>query len=286
MKPFIFISLAMVSGSALAQSTISSTNRYAYAANAGWIDFNLSSTPGSGVVVTDTFLSGYAYAANFGYIHFGNGAPTNGHTYTNNSATNYGVNVALDGQLTGYAYAANIGWIQFEQTFGQPKLNLLTGIFTGHAYSANLGWIALNTTLSTLATVTINRPDADSDGIPDPWERLFFGNLTRATSTTDKDGDGVIDRLEYFAGTDPGNAASLLKITAQSYNPALTQATLTWTIVPTRNYRVEHDSDLLGIWTDATGSFTPAAGVIATRTINFTTSPKKFFRIAAVLPLP
>lgn len=286
MKPFIFLTLALTSTRALAQSTISSANRYAYAANAGWIDFNLSSSPGNGVVVTDTFLSGYAYAANFGYIHFGNGAPTNGHTYTNNSATNYGVNVSLDGQLTGYAYAANIGWIQFEQTFGQPKVNLLTGIFTGHAYSSNIGWIALKTTLSTLATVTISRPDSDSDGIPDPWERLFFGNLTRATTTTDKDGDGVIDRLEYFAGTDPADGASLLKITAQSYNPALTQATLTWTIVPTRNYRVEHDSDLLGIWTDATGSFTPAAGATVTRTVNFTTSPRKFFRIAAVLPLP
>ena len=104
-------------------------------------------TPASGVRVTDTFLTGYAYAANFGWINFGDGAPANGYSYANTTGTNFGVNLSLSGDLSGYAYGANIGWIQFEQTQGQPRLNLITGEFTGHAYSANMGWIALDTTL-------------------------------------------------------------------------------------------------------------------------------------------
>lgn len=281
------LSLALVT-SAFSQTTISNPNRFAYAANAGWIDWNLSpTTPADGVRVTDTFLAGYAYAANFGWIHFGDGAPTNGSTYANTTATNYGVNLSLSGNLTGYAYAANVGWIQFEQTQGQPKLNLLTGQFTGSAYSANLGWIALDTTLSDLATTTLSRPDSDGDSIPDPWETFYFPNLTTATASTDKDGDGASDCAEYAAGTDPLNPNSQLKITAHTYNPGFTNTTLTWTIVPTRNYRIEFDNDLLGIWTNsALGTFTPAPAATATRTITPGAATRRYFRVAAVQPLP
>lgn len=45
-------------------------------------------------------------AANFGWIDPGDGAPANGHTYSNTSATDFGVNLAASGALTGYAYAA------------------------------------------------------------------------------------------------------------------------------------------------------------------------------------
>ena len=44
------------------------------------------------------------------------------------------MNLSPLGHLTGYAYAANAGWIQFEQTHGQPGINLLTGQFTGYAF--------------------------------------------------------------------------------------------------------------------------------------------------------
>ena len=47
---------------AAAQSTISTTDKFAYAANAGWIDFRSSAA--DGVVVSESFLSGKAYAAN------------------------------------------------------------------------------------------------------------------------------------------------------------------------------------------------------------------------------
>ena len=134
MKTHTLLLPLLASTAAYAQTTFSATDRYVYAANAGWIDFR-PSTP-DGIRVLDTCLAGYAYAANFGWIHLGDGTPANGHTYASTSATDYGVNLSPSGLLTGYAYAANVGWILFEQTYGQPKVNLLTGKFTGLAYSA------------------------------------------------------------------------------------------------------------------------------------------------------
>jgi hypothetical protein len=77
MKTTAFLLVALI-GMATAQSTVSSTDRYSFAANAGWIDIRADATNGTRVL--DTCLSGYAYAGNFGWIHLGNASPANGHT--------------------------------------------------------------------------------------------------------------------------------------------------------------------------------------------------------------
>ena len=281
MKPLLL--LALTASLATAQSTISPANKYAYAANAGWIDFR-GNAP-DGVRVSDTFLAGYAYAANFGWIHLGSGTPTNGHTYSNTSATNYGVNMAPDGKLTGYAYAANIGWINFEQAQGLPKIDLTTGTFSGYAHAANIGWIALNTPSSTLATATISRPDTDGDGLPDAWEQLYYGNLTTANATSNSDGDGANDLAEYNAGTIPTDATSSFRITGQTFSAGFANATLTYTAVDTRRYRIEYNSDLGATWTDSgLGTFAPSITPIATANVTGLPLPatKRFFRATAI----
>ena len=282
MKSLAFLVLTMATATA-APSTISNTDRYPYAANAGWIDLYATGT--DGVRVYDTVLAGSAYAANFGWIDFGNGTPTNFHTYSNATATDFGVNVNYNtGALTGYAYAANIGWITFEQTYGFPKIDLRTGIFSGSAYSANIGWIALDTTFSVLDTITITRPDTDGDGIADGWEYLNFGDLSTANAASDNDKDGATDLAEYLAGTNPKDPTSRLSITAHTYNAALTSATLTFTTLPTRNYRIEYDTDLIGTWTNsALGTFSPTRGSVTTKTLaGLLAVPRRFFRVAAV----
>lgn len=252
------------------------------------MDWNLSPvSPSHGVRVTDTFMAGYVHAPNFGWIHLGNGAPANGHSYANTTARTCGINLAVNGELTGYAYGANIGWILFEQTRGRPRLDWLTGRLSGHAYSANVGWIALDTTFTDLATTTLSRPDGDGDGMADPWEWRYFSDLA-ADATSDSDRDGAKDLAEYKAGTDPRTAESALLITSHSHNESLTSATLTWTIVPARQYRIEFSEDLSARWTPSSlGTFTPAPGPTATRTITApATSLRRYLRVEAVHPLP
>jgi hypothetical protein len=42
----------------------------------------------------------------------------------------------------------------------------------------------------------------DGDGLPDNWETNYFGDLSHK-GTTDADGDGYTNIVEYQRGTDP-----------------------------------------------------------------------------------
>ncbi|MDD5502418.1 MAG: fibronectin type III domain-containing protein [Candidatus Thermoplasmatota archaeon] len=49
--------------------------------------------------------------------------------------------------------------------------------------------------------------DSDHDGLPDAWEKKYFGNLTYGPND-DPDGDGYTNLQEYNAGSDPTDSAS------------------------------------------------------------------------------
>src|SRR5437899_599745 len=124
-----------------AATTINATNKFAYGANIGWMDWRGDTN--NGAVIGEYVCSGYIYAANVGWINLGSGSPFNGIQYQNLSAVDFGVNQDGLGNLRGYAYGANIGWINFENN-GAPKVNLKTGNLTGYVWSANCGWISLS----------------------------------------------------------------------------------------------------------------------------------------------
>jgi hypothetical protein len=278
---------------AIADSTISPASKFAYSANAGWINFrhDKPSSP-SGIVFGEFFVSGFAYGANFGWMDFGDGTPANGIQYLNNAATDYGVNHDGLGNLSGYAYGANIGWIHFGWTNtsdpNRPRVSLLTGGFSGYAYSANVGWINLGT--GNLVTNSMRIIDTDGDGIADAWERTYFGNLSTATLTSDFDKDGATDKNEYISGTTPNNNADYFKIISTTYNGFMTQATVVFTTDATRHYRLETSDNVgpaPGDWTGSIhGTFAPNAGLSTSKIISWPGTTKKFIRAVAVRPLP
>jgi len=130
MKTYLFIFL--VFSSAAISQNIDATYKYAYGENAGWLNFKPSL--GSGVTVTDSYVTGDLWAENIGWIRL--------------KPASYGgvINNGL-GELSGYAWGENIGWINFNPTVPGDEIDEYrvridhNGNFTGWAWGENIGWI-------------------------------------------------------------------------------------------------------------------------------------------------
>ena len=276
--------LVLISFWTQAATTINVTNKFAYGANAGWMDWHGNAS--SGAVVGEFVCAGYIYAVNVGWISLGNGAPTNGIHYQNISASDFGVNHDGFGNLRGYAYGANIGWVNFE-TNGAPKLDLVTGKLSGSIYSANCGWISLSNAVAFVQTdVIAPGADTDGDGIADAWELTHTNNLSGFSASSDSDGDGGSDKNEYLADTNPKDAASKLVVTAFSTPPGGTLPGVTWSSVLSRQYQILKTLDLSSpLWFDSGLGLIVPDGSSTTRNFADTNAPMRFYRVQAVRPL-
>ncbi len=120
--------------------------------------------------------------------------------------------------------------------------------------------------------VTFSTGDSDGDGLEDDWEVAYFGNLARDGSE-DADLDGLTDREEFLAGTDPTDEGSVLRvITVTSAGTSAT--TVLWAAVAGKTYRVQYkDSANEAAWTElavvtaatSTGSAADPSGPSADR---------------------
>lgn len=114
--------------------------------------------------------------------------------------------------------------------------------FNHFVYSASDG-----SSTSTLATLNFNvapPPDTNANQIPDSWETAYG----ISDPNSDNDGDGQSNLQEYFANTNPTNAASVLHISGESRS-AIGHITLTWPSVGGSRYRVQYSDG------DTNGSF-------------------------------
>jgi len=266
-----------------AGTTIDAANRYAWGANLGWADWTGDASHGA--VIGEYVCSGYIYSANVGWINLGNGLPADQIQYQNNSAADFGVNQDGLGNLRGWAYSANVGWINFENT-GAPKVNLLTGSLSGSIWSANCGWISLSNAVAYVKTDTIQPGALAPNGLPIAWLLLNFGT-TNVNANADPDHDGMSNAEEYEAGTDPNDASSNLRVTAYNFSHGGTNASLTWSSVPTRVYALERTPKLAPpVWADSgLGLIAPGAGPTTTAAFKDTNAPARFYRVQAAPPL-
>ena len=275
---------ALLACSTHAATTIDPANPHGYGANIGWVNAEADGT--NGTMIGEAFCSGYLYSANCGWIHLGDGTPANGKAYANDSAADFGINHDGQGNLSGYAYGANIGWITFEQTHGQPQIDLLTGDLSGYIYSANTGWISLSNAYAHVQTDAIAPgPDTDADGIPDWWEYARYGKLNVLNGTEDWDKDGISDLDEYRADTHPDDDTDFLYVTLDQATGATN--TLSWDTRPTRNYRLQSSTNLAtGSWTNtASGLLHDESGSVTIQDESVAGEPARFYRVNAIRPL-
>jgi Tol biopolymer transport system component len=120
--------------------------------------------------------------------------------------------------------------------------------------------------------------DSDSDGLDDTWEMAYFGNLDRDGSG-DFDGDGLTDREEYRAGTDPTNQGSVLRALLLAPVGG-SQTTLVWPGKAGRQYKVQfkrsvNDAD----WTDLTTTITLNGNVASAVDDQAGLDAARFYRI-------
>lgn len=229
----------------------------------------------------------YAYGANIGWIRLGSGAPANGYSYANNSASDYGVNHDGTGGLRGYAYGANVGWLNFEDT-GAPAVDLLSGNLSGYVWGANIGWISLSNMTAYVRTETLDDgPDSDGDDLPDAYEARYTNSLAvlDGKDGQDSDGDGVTDLHEWGADTDPLDTNSYFRIV---WFNAATSNQVAWSSRPTRRYSVTAVGALTGTstWQTVTApAFPPAGSVTMTQTVAGASPPSTFYQATAEIPL-
>lgn len=177
--------------------TISSTYRYAWGENAGWVDFG--STAGN-VHITDSALTGSVYGENIGWI-------------TLNPQTYGGVINNAEGALSGYAWGENVGWIDFSKvTIGSD------GVFAGNAYGENIGWITFGTGNNKVSTDW--RPSST---------RTVASTPAPAASTASSGGGGGGGAGSVSSPLVASNVSLSLKVTPSSTSLPASGGSITYT---------------------------------------------------------
>jgi len=99
--------------------------------------------------------------------------------------------------------------------------------------------------------ISIVLEDLDGNGLPDAWERLFFGQ-TGVDPFADADSDGVNNGDEYKAGTDPRDPQSLFRFIRITTQPD--GVLVEWPSVGNRSYSVLRSTDVLSGYEVLSGS--------------------------------
>jgi hypothetical protein len=127
---------------------IDPSHAFSWQENCGWMNW-APPTPGQGVFVAPTYLSGSLWCENIGWLSVGQ-VPADGLHYANTNGSDYGVNIdPVTGELSGFGWSENGGWVNFhggaEASPPSPaRLSAAAGRFFGFAWSENFGWINLD----------------------------------------------------------------------------------------------------------------------------------------------
>lgn len=120
-----------------------------------------------------------------------------------------------------------------------------------------------------------DRPDVDQDGMPDPIEATFFGNLDQP-GDADFDGDGRDNAQEIEDGTDPTAKDSSVKVI--SVDVSGDRLSLQFRTLVGRNYQLETSGDLTDWVVDTEAEFEEEEDGVA-KFLTSRGSGRKFVRV-------
>jgi hypothetical protein len=124
--------------------------------------------------------------------------------------------------------------------------------------------------------------DDNFDGLEDVFQRQYFPLFTAANAApdADPDADGMNNFSEYIAGTNPTNAASVLKML--SVTRSGNTATLRWLSGNGKKYQLLYRANLAsGGWSNL-GSVVIASGTNTQFTDSTATNAVRFYRVQAL----
>ena len=127
-----------------------------------------------------------------------------------------------------------VRWISATTWQASPTLLLGGNTVRIHGYDAS-GARVVDTEWSLTSTALGGGLDADQDRMPDAWERRYALDPGSDDRMLDADGDGLANRDEYLAGTDPRDPKSLLRLECDLAGDRLR---LRWLAKAGRSYRL------------------------------------------------
>lgn len=122
--------------------------------------------------------------------------------------------------------------------------------------------------------------DSDDDGLLDAWELAYFGSLS-ASPGSDPDSDGLTNLQEQNAGTNPLDAASVLRIVRVEFTGS--EVNLGFTSIAGKTYRVEAANALApNAWTVVADNVPGIDDVLQISDFDNGGSGQRFYRVRLV----